>query len=156
MKNLKIIFALLVFTGWMNLSQAQGFHTSTTKIELEANSLNLISKFFTADLEKAVGASVGAKESFDDKVNQYAQSKLAVRINGNKANLTYIGFQTSDKSTRLYFKVNDVSNIKEIEITNGMLVDTYSDQQNLVTFDINGVRKSFTAKKGEESGKVTL
>lgn len=156
MKNLKKLVAVVMFVGALVLGQAQGFHTSTTKIELEAGSLNLISKFFTADLEKAVGASVGSKEIFDEKINQYVQSKLNVTVNGKKTNLTYIGFQTNDKSTRIYFKINEVGTVQEIEVTNAMLIDHYSDQQNLVTFDINGVRKSFTAKKGEESGKVVL
>lgn len=156
MKNFKYILMLLFFTGFVSIATAQGFHTSTTKVEYEGGSLKLISKFFTGDLEKAVGASVGSKSSFDSKVSQYANSNLVVSVNGNKVALSYIGFQTSDKSTRLYFKIDNVQDIKEIQVNNTMLIETFNDQQNLVTFDVNGVRKSFTARKGGESGKVTF
>ena len=137
-------------------SFAQDFHASTTKVEYDAGTLKLTAKFFTVDLEKAVGASVSSKDSFDGKAKAYAGSKLTLKVNGNPVNLTYIGSQTNDKSTRIYLKADNINNIKDIEVKNDMLIETYGDQQNLVTFDVNGVRKSFTAKKGAESGKVTF
>lgn len=155
MKKLSIILTLLVF-GFCAQSFAQDFHASTTKVELEAGSLTLTAKFFTSDLEKAVGASTASKADFDAKAKNYSSSRLTVKINGAPVTLTYVGSQTMDKSTRIYLKAENVSNVKDIEIRNAMLVELFPDQQNLVTFDINGVRKSFTAKKGSESGKVSF
>jgi len=154
MKSLKylLIFMLITFVG--NLANAQGFHTSTTKVEYENGGLKLIAKFFTNDLEKAVGASVSSKAAFDREVSQYANSHLIVNVNGKRVPLSYIGSQTTDKSTRIYFKVDNVTNIKEIEVNNTILIDVFEEQQNLVTFDVNGVRKSFTARKGNSVGKV--
>lgn len=155
MKNLKIIMLLFVF-GLCSFSFSQDFHASNTKVEYENGTLKLTAKFFTADLEKAVGANVGSKESFDTKARSYVNSNLVVRVNGANVPLTYVGSQTNDKSTRLYLKADNVKDIKEIEIKNAMLIGTFSDQQNLVTFDVNGVRKSFTAKRGSETGKVNF
>lgn len=155
MKKLQLIL-IFCLTGFLMQSQAQDFHASTTKVEYESGTLKLTAKFFTADLEKAVGASVASKGSFDSKAKSYTNSKLIVKVNGSPVALTYVGSQTNDKSTRIYLKADNVNNIKDIEVKNEMLVETYPDQQNLVTFDVNGVRKSFTAKKGGESGKVTF
>lgn len=155
MKNFQLIIFLL-FTGMGLAASAQDFHASTTKVEYENGSLKLTAKFFTSDLESAVGASVGSKDAFDAKARSYASSKLVVNVNGSPVSLSYIGSQTNDKSTRLYFKADNVTNIKDIEVTNSMLLEKFGDQQNLVTFDVNGVRKSFTAKKGGESGKVSF
>ena len=156
MKNLKYIFVLLFFTSFANFSFAQGFHTSTTNVEYENGTLKITAKFFTDDLEKAVGASANSKDSFDARAKIYSQSKLIVNVNGANIPLTYVGYQTNDKSTRVYLKADGITNIREVEVTNLMLVDTFQDQQNLVTFDINGVRKSFTARKGSDSGKLTF
>lgn len=155
MKKLQT-FILIFCLGIATQSQAQDFHASTTKVEFESGSLKLTAKFFTTDLEKAVGASTSSKSEFDNKARSYSSSKLTVRVNGNLVGLTYVGSQTTDKSTRLYFKADNISGINDIEIKNAMLLEVFSDQQNLVTFDVNGVRKSFTAKKGDESGKVTF
>ena len=138
------------------MTNAQDFHTSTTKVEFENGSLKLTSKFFTNDLERAVGASVSSKDSFDANAKAYTYSKLKVRLNGSLLNLIYVGFQTNDKSTRLYFKVDNVKSIQDLEVSNNMLIEVFPDQQNLVTFDINGVRKSFTAKKGTDTGKISF
>lgn len=155
MKNLRFIL-LLFATAFISLAFIQDFHASTTKVEYENNSLKLTAKFFTTDLETAVGVSVNNKSSFDSKAKAYANSNLVVKVNGNPISLTYVGSQTNDKSTRLYLKADNINDIKEIEIKNSMLISHFSDQQNLVTFDINGVRKSFTAKKGGETGKVSF
>lgn len=155
MKDLKKIM-FLFFVGLFSFGLAQDFHASTTKVEYENGTLSITAKFFTTDLEKAVGTSVGSKDSFDAKAKSYAASKLTLRVNGTNVPLSYNGFQTNDKSTRIYLKAYDIKDIKDIEVKNGMLVETYSDQQNLVTFDVNGVRKSFTAKRGNESGKVSF
>lgn len=156
MKNLKYMFIFLFITFMGNFVNAQGFHTSTTKVEYENGELKLIAKFFTNDLEKAVGTNVAAKAEFDRKVSEYSNSHLIVSVNGNKVPISYIGSQTSDKSTRIYFKVDNVTDIREIEVNNSMLIDVFNEQQNLVTFDVNGVRKSFTARKGNSTGKVNF
>lgn len=155
MKKLQLIIVFCLM-GFFTQSYAQDFHASTTKVEYESGSLKLTAKFFTADLEKAVGAPVSSKDNFDSKAKSYSNSKLIVKVNGSPVALTYVGSQTNDKSTRIYLKADNINNIKDIEVKNEMLIETYPDQQNLVTFDVNGVRKSFTAKKGGESGKVTF
>lgn len=155
MKRLHFIISFCLI-GFLMQSYAQDFHASTTKVEYEGGSLKLTAKFFTADLEKAVGTPVSSKDNFDAKAKSYSSSKLTVKVNGSPVNLTYVGSQTNDKSTRIYMKADNITGIKDIEVKNSMLIETYPDQQNLVTFDVNGVRKSFTAKKGGESGKVTF
>ncbi len=155
MKNLRFIL-LLFTTAIISSAFVQDFHASTTKVEYENNSLKLTAKFFTTDLETAVGVSVSNKTSFDSKAKAYASANLVVKVNGSPITLTYVGSQTNDKSTRLYLKADNINDVNEIEIRNSMLISNFSDQQNLVTFDINGVRKSFTAKKGGETGKVSF
>lgn len=155
MRNLQLV--LMIFTlGIFSQSYSQDFHASTTKVEYESGSLKLTAKFFTEDLERAIGVSAASKSDFDNKARSYSSSRLTLKVNGNLVGLTYVGSQTTDKSTRIYLKADNIGGINDIEIKNAMLLELFPDQQNLVTFDVNGVRKSFTAKKGNESGKVTF
>lgn len=156
MKTIQFIIISIFLFGLGKTMTAQDFHASTTKVEFENGTLQLTAKFFTEDIEKAIGSSVSAKDNFDTKARAYCNSNLNVKINGLPVSLSYVGSQVTDKSTRLYLKVDGISVIKEIEIRNAMLISNFADQQNLVTFDINGVRKSFTAKKGSETGKLTF
>lgn len=149
-------YLLILFFHLASFGFAQGFHTSTTNIEYENGSLKITAKFFTSDLENVIGAPISNRDSFDSKASAYTKSNLSIKINGQNASLSYIGSQTNDKSTRLYLKIDNVSNIKEIEVNNQMLIEHFSDQQNLVTFDISGVRKSFTTRKGNTTGKLTF
>lgn len=151
----KFLFILFVF-GVIGTSFGQGFHASTTKVDYDENGLKITAKFFTDDLENTLGVKTSSKAAFDGKAKSYALTKFEIRINGNKIALQYMGSQTNDKSTRLYFKADKVEKITVIEIRNAMLTAELPDQQNLVTFEGNGVRKSFTAKKGNETGKISL
>lgn len=155
MRTLQAISFIFLFSLFAQ-SFGQDFHASTTKVEIESGTLKLTAKFFTDDLEKAVGVSTSNKSDFDSKAKNYSNGKLTVKVNGQPINLVYVGSQTNDKSTRIYLKAENINDIKDIEIKNSMLIELFGDQQNLVTFDINGVRKSFTAKKGNEIGKVTF
>lgn len=156
MKGFRHIMVLFFAFGFWSFLQAQGFHTSSTKIEYENGTLKLTAKFFTGDLEKSVGASIAQKTNFDSKVQSFTNSHLSVKVNGQQVPLVFLSTQTSGKSTRIYLKADNINNIKEIEVRNAMLINEFPDQQNVVTFDVNGLRKSFTAKRGNETGKVTF
>lgn len=134
------------------------FHTSTTKVELNSGNtaLTFTSKFVTEDLEKAVGVSATDFNAFDAATEKYLKSHFTVKINGSAKSYNYAKAQISPKATRLYFEIPNVSNISSIEIKNAMLVNEFHEQQNFITFSINGKRDSFVTKKGAETGKATF
>ncbi|MXV37143.1 hypothetical protein GO491_00415 [Flavobacteriaceae bacterium Ap0902] len=134
------------------------FHTSTTKIELNSGStsLNFTSKFVTADLEEGLGVSLQNEAEFKAAVERYLKSNFTVKINGVSKSYNFASVQTSPKATRLYFEIPNVGEIKSIEIRNAMLVNVFADQQNFMTFSINGKRDNFVSRKGNEVGKINL
>ncbi|MDD3459441.1 MAG: hypothetical protein PHO74_08220, partial [Weeksellaceae bacterium] len=117
----KVYLSIIILLGFVSLIKAQDFHASTTKVEYVNNSLQLTAKFFTNDLEKALGVSIDSKSSFDAKAKAYCAQHLVLKINGQPVNLSYVGSETNDKSTRLYLKADGLTNIKEIEVKNSML-----------------------------------
>ncbi|MDO5656132.1 MAG: hypothetical protein Q4G27_08340 [Flavobacteriaceae bacterium] len=147
------LFAIIIFAFTMN-----EYHTSTTKVEKNsgATSLTFTSKLITQDLEKAIGVSSENFDQFDAATERYLRKNFTIIINGNTANFNYAKAQISPKATRLYFEVPNVGVIKTIEIRNALLVNEFADQQNFMTFNIDGKRDSFVTKKGSERGKITL
>jgi len=158
MRNLKYILAVTVGMLLFAFTIMHDYHTSTTKVELNTGSsaLSFTSKFVTEDLEKAVGVSADNFDAFDKATERYLRQNFVVTINGSQKAFNYARAQISPKATRLYFEIPNVSNISTIEITNSMLVNEFPEQQNFITFNIDGKRDSFVTKKGAEKGKISL
>lgn len=131
---------------------AQGFHSSSTKVEHDNHMavLTITSRFLTADLEKVVGEKTANKSSFDAKLKQYIGNRIVLTINNSPVRISYFGFQTNDKMTRIYMKAENITKIESLSLKMSMLTDVYPDQQNMVAFDLNGKRKSVTTRKGSE------
>ncbi|GEM52791.1 hypothetical protein HX001_10295 [Empedobacter brevis] len=137
MKHLKYLFSLLLVLITFNLS-AQDFHTANIKVdyEQETGTLNITARTFTNQLEKAVGADVSNKSNFENKLKSYVNSKVDVKVNGKALGTSYYGYQVNDKSTRVFFKFDKISDISSIELRVALLTDIFNDQQNIVTFDV--------------------
>lgn len=157
MKYLKYIVPITVVMIIFSFVE-HDFHTSTTKIELNSGSTALLftSKFVTEDLEKALGVSAQNEAQFNTAVQKYLKSNFTVKINGVSRSYNYASAQTSPKATRLYFEIPNVEEVQTIEIRNTMLVNEFADQQNFMTFSINGKRDTFVSRKGNETGKITF
>ncbi|MGI9526894.1 MAG: DUF6702 family protein [Weeksellaceae bacterium] len=156
MKFLKYILPVVILSLFSFMDH--DFHTSTTKVELNSgsSSLSFTSKFVTEDIEKAVGVSVENEAQFNSAVERYLKANFSVKINGVSKSYNYASAQTSPKATRLYFEIPNVGNIETIEIRNAMLINEFSDQQNFMTFSINGKRDNFVSRKGNEVGKISF
>ncbi|MEG0187044.1 DUF6702 family protein [Algoriella sp.] len=157
MKYFKYLFSLLMVFVALNLN-AQDFHTSNIKVdyEQETGTLNITYRFFTTHLEKAVGESVTNKSAFENKLKAYVNNKVDVKVNGKNVNATDFIYSVNDKSTRIFYKVGQVSDISSLEIRIGLLTDVFSDQQNIVNVDVKNNRKTFSLTSGNEVLKMTF
>ncbi|ADX67963.1 MULTISPECIES: DUF6702 family protein [Weeksella] len=158
MKALYKIFIFFSLFGFYKTVQAQNFHSSTTKVEYDHQSsvLNVTSRFLTNDLEQVVGEKISNKANFESKLKSYIGNRMVLSVNGVTLGVSYIGFQTNDKMTRVYLKAENVSKPTSISLKMTMLTDVFADQQNMISFDISGVRKSFTTSRGNETASLKL
>lgn len=148
------ISALLLFA----FSAKDSFHTSTTNVEFNAGStaITFSSKFVTDDLAKAVGVGIDNPSQFNSAVERYLKANFVVKINGAKKSFNYAKAQTSPKATRLYFEIPNSAAVTNIEVKNTMLFNSFPDQQNFMTFNINNKRGNFVTKKGNDTGKLSF
>lgn len=158
MKTIKIfgfftalLFVLTAFTG------KHDFHTSTTKIEFnkESSVIKITSKYFTDDLEKAIGAQSTAS-NFNSAAKNYLQKHFKIRVNGKDAKLNFLGAETTDKAARIYLEIHNVQSVSQLEVYNNMLIDLFADQQNFIDLNVEGKRKSAICRKNKTMAVVSF
>ncbi len=139
------------------------FYVSITKIEYakQKNSLQIIAKIFTDDLEDALqqryNSSIllgGKNESpkVDELLKKYLFQKINIKVNGKPVKLEYIGKEYDVDMVVSYIEVKDIKEIKTIEIENKVLTETFSDQQNIIHLKTPKSRRSLILDRDEPSG----
>lgn len=159
MKIWKYISCLIIITlSSICAFGQQNFHTSNTNIdyEMENGSLNITSRLYTNGIEKAIGEKTVNKANFDSKLKNYINNKVILKIDGKPINLSYIGFQANEQTTRVYLKVEKINDINSLDIKFALLMDVYDDQQNFLNLDIKNNRKKLVIRKENEIVKVNF
>lgn len=142
------------------------YHISRCLVDYNERDKTLqISQFlFLDDLEMALRQQ-GADNLFlctDREVEKaevylerYITQHLHIEINQQKKNLVFIGKEASEDLLGVwsYFEITGLDNVKELNIENDILMETYSDQKNVVNIK-GGKNKEayFLFEKGDAKG----
>ena len=164
MKYFRFLLLLLIFP-FLAATPAHKFYVSITKIEYvkEKESLQIITKIFTDDIEDALQQRYNASilldrkqesETADEDVKKYMLQKLKIKVNGKPVQLNYIGKEYDTDMLIAYIEVVNVSELKSIEIENKILMEIFSEQQNIIHLKIPNSRKSLILDRDEPSGKL--
>jgi hypothetical protein len=152
----KWIFIVLLFltsTSFLNPKKFHPFFISVTEIQhnKKGKALEISCKIFTDDFEKALRQSyqmpvdlINApdKNAVNKLINDYIKKHLLITANGKVLQLQFIGYEKDNEAIWSYLQVNDVNEIKKIDITNNLLLDYKKEQVNIVHVIVNGIRKS--------------
>ncbi|MFD2543485.1 DUF6702 family protein [Lacinutrix gracilariae] len=161
MKNLKIAILLLVIPA-LAFTVPHKYYVSVTSVEYvkEKESVQIISRIFIDDFENLL------RKRYDDKITlaiqdelstvnmyteRYLKEKLQIEINGKPVKLNFIGKEYEDDIMFCYLEIEGVKAINSIEITNKVLLDLFSEQENIIKCKINGKNKSFLLREGNLS-----
>jgi hypothetical protein len=82
------------------------------------------------------------KANFDKFIPAYVRTHLGLNIDGEAANLSYIGFEKDKESAYCYFQVENISSLKKLDVFDSLLQDFTSDQINIIHVTVNGKRQS--------------
>ncbi|GGW72455.1 hypothetical protein DFQ11_10170 [Winogradskyella epiphytica] len=137
-------------------SSEHEYYVSVTTVEYskEQKSLQIISQIFIDDFETVLrkrydeNITLGTKDELaikeaENYMKRYLTDKLKVKVNGESVKFKFIGKEYKDDITYCYLEVENVSNVKSVEVTNQILFDVFSDQQNIVRLKLLGKNKSF-------------
>lgn len=155
-----ILLSSVLFGVYLNWHP---FHVSVTDMEhnAETNSIEVSHRIFLDDLE--VGLKKFHKlerldtykpadpDELDKLIGEYLKKKVFVVVNGQDKSFNFLGSELEGDARWCYYEIEDVSSIKEIEVTNVALMDVFDDQQNIVHMKNNGVMKSYKLDKDTKS-----
>ena len=109
-------------------------------------------KIFTQDLETTLQkysntkvdiAHPTDKAILDKQINTYIQQKLQLKINGQPANIRYLGHEIQMESVWIYAEVPKVTQLKKLDVQCQILFDFQSLQSNIFHVKNNGQEKSY-------------
>lgn len=122
------------------------------EFDADKNRITAISRVFVDDLEETlrqrydVQLALGTDRE-DEKasfyIRRYVEQKLTVEINNVPLKFSFAGFTYQNDQIVLLseFSIMD-SDEYEIKVTNTLITDAYSEQQNLVHFRMNQKKQS--------------
>ncbi|MDH7911445.1 DUF6702 family protein [Winogradskyella sp. SYSU M77433] len=154
MKLLQIAFAFFLMPLLTSNDIQHEYYVSVTEVEYvkDQRSVQIISQIFIDDFEKLLRerydediilAPDNKAEEIKAYIKRYLEDKLQVKVNGQKLSFNYIGKEYKDDITYCYLEIENVSDVKTIEITNKVLFDILPAQQNIVRIKAFDVNKSF-------------
>jgi len=164
MNKLKLSFVVVLFV----LSSAFTFHkfyVGVFQVDYfkEKKAVQITTRLFIDDLEKALHKKhnrhfyITTKDEVADAntyIAKYLEEKLKIKINNKIQTIQFLTKEQEENIVICYLKINFKDNIKDLEITNNVLSDIFSEQQNLVHLNINGNKKTILFTNTETNQKL--
>jgi len=163
----KFLFLLLLLIGGSgSVALAHNYHTSITdvKYNLRSQTLEVAVKVFTDDLESALTRQAKKEIHYSNsaavkqQLNDYLHSTLAFALQpGKPLPYTLLGSEEEDDAIWLYIEVPlKQTSLSQLYVKNAVLMDTFSDQMNIVNISYKGKTESMLLRKDELEKKVTF
>lgn len=151
----------------MAFNAAHEYYVSITKIEYvkEKKSVQIISRIFIDDFERLIrerydpDVTLAADDELakvDFYIEKYLDEKITIKINGKAVDAVFIGKEYESDIVYCYLEIENVESIQSFEISNQVLFDLYSEQQNIIRLKINDKNKSFILIKENDKGLLNF
>ncbi len=143
------------------------FYVSTTNIEFvpKSESVQIISKIFIDDIEKALRKRSGKEVSLATKketeadrelLKNYIMQKFSISINGEDSKYQYLGIDYETDIVKCYLEITGVSEFKTIEVDNKILFDMFDEQKNIIHVKTPESRKSMVLNIDNPKGLLNF
>ena len=141
------------------------FHVSICDVTYDSHDkhLKISVRLFADDLEIGLSGytntpDLNLSELDSIKLNilleKYLLETLHFTINKKKLPIHYLGSQKEDNGIWCFLEYENLSHFNEISIFNSLLIDFFSDQENLVHFRKNKTVKSLRLNQENKTGKI--
>ena len=140
---LPFIYVFTIFLHPFRISVTEMNYNSQSK------SVETTIKIFHDDLEKALSEFYDKpiiietnKSECNTQIQKYLDDRLHLFVNDKEVKSEFIGFEIEDDVVWSYLEFKMAPTPKKIIVRDNLLIDTFSDQSNLVHFKYNGKIKS--------------
>ena len=76
-------------------------------------------------------------------IRKYLKAKMDIKVNTQDKEFEFLGHEYKEDIVYCYLEIENIEDIKTIEIKNQVLFDIYPEQQNILRTKIKGKNKSF-------------
>lgn len=166
MKFFKITLVLLLVPLLIS-TVSHKFYVSTTSVEYvpEKQTIQIISKIFVEDMEQVLQERynpllvLNPKKETEADINylkKYVTQKLKIIVNNKPVELSYIGKEYDIDIVNMYFEIENISELKSIEIENKTLFDKFPEQQNIIHMITPESKKNMILDKDHPNGLLNF
>ena len=159
MNIIKIGFTILLIPLLAFVSHK--YYISSTKIEFkkESETVQITMHFFIDDLQETINSTYNKNielalpnepKLIDSLIINYISKKFEVNLNGTNKDYLYIGKEYKIDEIYLYLEIKNIDFINSIEVKNNMLMEMFSDQQNIIQLYIHNIKKTFLLTKQKD------
>ncbi|WP_200974940.1 DUF6702 family protein [Echinicola sp. 20G] len=158
-------YIVISILGWMVFFHP--FYISVTDINYneKSESLEVAQKIFWDDFEDVLSEQEGNRVDFlnpenpqklEKLVEKYLIDKNHILVNGDTAQLSYIGYEIEEDAAWFYMEAKKVSRPHTVMVKNEILIHYFPDQRNMVNFYVNKSPKTLILYKDHESGTLAF
>ena len=166
-KLLTKLFLLAFILPLFAFNFVHKFYVSVTEIEYvkDERSLQVISRIFIDDIESLLRerydesitlAGDLEKSTVNYYVEKYLKEKITISIDNEVQEVNFIGKEYEDDIMFCYLEIVDIEEITTIEISNEVLFEMFSKQQNIIRAKIKSKNKSFILIKENPKGLLNF
>lgn len=167
MRFKKIVFVGVLFTLVSSFTDAHKYYISLTQIDFvkESKSVQITMNLFLDDFDLALHKTFSKNfnlnsyeelENSDDYIEQYLQEHFQIKVDNKVLKNNYLGKEYEGDVVYLYIEIENVKAISTIEVKNSLLIDFFSDQQNLIKLKINDKFDSLLLTKKNDKGLLNF
>jgi hypothetical protein len=142
-------------------------YISLTKVDFikEKEVIQVTMKFFIDDIElalenrhdQAMELTTKDENKMADKfLEGYIRQKFKVWVNEEEKAYSYLGKEYENNEVFFYLELENISDIKTIEVQNSMLFEEFEEQQNYIKLKIEDIQKTFILVKANNKEMLKL
>ena len=158
---------LITFFGLLSLTLASfnvhKFYVALYQVNYapEKKMLQITARIFVDDLNNAVGKKYSKKinlgsenETIEDVtlLKKYFNEKFYIKVNGQAKPVNFLSKEMEGDVLICYFSMKEIQKINVLEIYNAVITEGNSEQQNIMHFNVLGVKNTllFTESSSKE------
>ncbi len=153
---------LILFLGLLTSFTLHKYYVSVTEVVYKENTeqLEISLKVFNDDWQNALDhrlgkpVLLGSKNQYtklDSLVSAYITDGFSIKINDKEKELHILGNEIEGEATWIYMYVDNVKDVKTIEIKNKLLTEIFDEQRNVVQLVYKNNTKSALLTKSRSS-----
>ena len=161
-KRILIVFFGLLFLTLTSFS-VHKFYVALYQVNYapEKKMLQITTRLFIDDLNNALEKkyqkkiNLGSEKETEEDLNlfkKYFAEKFSVKVNGQTKTLLFLSKEMEGDVLICYFSIKDIHKINTLEIYNSVITDNISEQQNIMHFNVSGVKNTLLLTESNTKG----